>query len=464
MVKILDTTLREGEQTAGVSFTINEKMTLAKMLDDFGVDMIEVGHPNVSPKIEEFIRKVVKENLKAEVVGHVRAVKGDVEMAVDCEVDRVAIFLATSNVHLKDKLKMTKEVAIEKVVDCVQYAKDHGLKVRYTPEDATRTDFDYLIEICNAAIDAGADRISVADTVGVMQPHIFYDLVKTIKTNLKPVGIDVHCHNDFGLAVANAMAGVRAGADCVHTTVNGIGERTGIVDLSNFVVATHILDNENLKYDLKMLKQISAYVEKITGIYVYPLMPIMGDNAFTHKSGVHTDGVLKNPSTYEPFSPEMVGKERKIIVDKFAGRRAVMSKLNQYGIEASDEDLLKIIHEIKKVGDERKIVHETDILDIAEKVLGVKAVTIPTGVDAVLFLRLEAHIYTTSISRKIKNMKGVEKLYEMSGDEDISIYASLKNVAELNNLIEDIRSIPGVLATSTRVVLKKYGEVNGNSC
>ena len=222
MVKILDTTLREGEQTAGVSFTINEKMGLAKMLDDFGVDMIEVGHPNVSPKIEEFIRKVVKENLKADVVGHVRAVRGDVEMAVDCEVDRVAIFLATSNVHLNDKLKMTKEAAIEKVVDCVQYAKDHGLKVRYTPEDATRTDFEYLIEICNAAIEAGADRISVADTVGVMQPHIFYDLVKKIKDNLKPVGIDVHCHNDFGLAVANAMAGVRAGADCVHTTVNGI--------------------------------------------------------------------------------------------------------------------------------------------------------------------------------------------------------------------------------------------------
>jgi len=359
MVKILDTTLREGEQTAGVSFTINEKMTLAKMLDDFGVDMIEVGHPSVSPKIEEFIRKVVKENLKAEIVGHVRAVKSDVEKAVDCEVDRVAIFLATSNVHLQDKLKMSKEVAIEKVVDCVQYAKDHGLNVRYTPEDATRTDFNYLVEICNAAIDAGADRISAADTVGVMQPHIFYDLVKKIKDNVKPVGIDVHCHNDFGLAVANAMAGVRAGADCVHTTVNGIGERTGIVDLSNFVVATRILNKQDLNYDLKILKQISAYVEKITGIYIYPLMPIMGDNAFTHKSGVHTDGVLKNPSTYEPFPPEIVGRERKIIVDKFAGRRAVMSKLESYGIKAIDEDLLKIIQEIKKVGDERKIVHET---------------------------------------------------------------------------------------------------------
>lgn len=244
-------------------------------------------------------------------MGHVRAVKSDVEKAVDCEVDRVAIFLATSNVHLQDKLKMSKEVAIEKVVDCVQYAKDHGLNVRYTPEDATRTDFNYLVEICNAAIDAGADRISAADTVGVMQSHIFYDLVKKIKDNVKPVGIDVHCHNDFGLAVANAMAGVRAGADCVHTTVNGIGERTGIVDLSNFVVATRILNKQDLNYDLKILKQISAYVEKITGIYIYPLMPIMGDNAFTHKSGVHTDGVLKNPSTYEPFPPEIVGRKEK---------------------------------------------------------------------------------------------------------------------------------------------------------
>ncbi len=464
MAKILDTTLREGEQTAGVSFTVEEKMKLSKMLDEFGIEMIEVGHPNVSPKIEEFIRKVVKEDLNADIVGHVRAVRGEVEMAVDCGVDRVAIFLATSNIHLKDKLKMTKEVAIEKVVDCVQYAKDHGLKVRYTPEDATRTDFDYLIEICNAAIGAGADRISVADTVGVMQPHIFYDLVKTIKTNLRPVGIDVHCHNDFGLAVANSMAGIRAGADCVHTTVNGIGERTGITDLSHYVVAKSVLDNEKLKYDIKMLKQISSYVEKITGIYLSPLMPIVGENAFTHKSGVHTDGVLKNPNTYEPFSPEMIGTERKIIVDKFTGRKAVKSKLDKYGIEASDEELLKIIHEIKKIGDERKIIHETDILDIAEKVLGFKAVTIPTGVDAVLLLRLEAHVYTTSVSRKIKNMHGVEKLYETSGDDDIAIYVSLKNVAELNNLIEHIRSVPGVLSTSTRVVLKKYGEINGNSC
>lgn len=464
MAKILDTTLREGEQTTGVSFTVDEKMKLSKMLDDFGVEMIEVGHPSVSPKIEEFIRKVVKEDLNADVVGHVRAVRGEVEKAIDCGVDRVAIFLATSNVHLQDKLKMTKEVAIERVVDCVQYAKDHGLMVRYTPEDATRTDFQYLIEICNAAIGAGADRISVADTVGVMQPHIFYDLVKTIKTNLKPVGIDVHCHNDFGLAVANSMAGIRAGADCVHTTINGIGERTGIADLSAYVVAKSVLEKEKLRYDLKMLRQISAYVEKITGIYVSPLMPIVGENAFTHKSGVHTDGVLKNPTTYEPFPPEMIGSERRIIVDKFTGRKAVKSKLDKYGIEASDEELLKIIHEIKKIGDERKIIHETDILDIAEKVLGFKAVTIPTGVDAVLLLRLEAHVYTTSVSRKIKNMQGVEKLYETSGDDDIAIYVSLKNVAELNNLIEHIRSVPGVLSTSTRVVLKKYGEINGNNC
>ncbi len=470
MIKILDTTLREGEQTNGVSFSVEEKLELARMLDEFGVDRIEAGHALVSPKIEEAVRKIANAGLGAEVLSHNRAMIKDIEKSIDCGVSAVAIFLGSSDIHLKDKLRFSKEQAISKVVETVEYAKAHGLKIRYTPEDATRTSYDYLIEICNAAIDAGASRIGLADTLGIAQPHSYYEFVKKVRKDLKPCEIEAHCHNDFGMATANAVAALRAGADVVHTTVNGLGERTGITDMSSFVMAMEVLNKDELGkrwkgYKMEMLPKLSSYVEKTSGVFLSPHTPIIGLNSFSHKCGVHTDGVLKNPSTYEPFAPELIGRSRTILIDRYTGKKAVEERLKQLNIPYTDEQLMRIVMEIKTMGDERKIIHETDILSIAEQVTGKKVEIVPDGINAITTVAVESHHFTTPVARKLCNMYGVYRVLEITGDEDISVYIKARNMAELNNLIEEIRNMPGIRDTSTQMVMKRYegnGFANGN--
>jgi 2-isopropylmalate synthase len=447
---------------------VEEKVEIARMLDEFGVDRIEAGHPLVSPKIEEAVRQIAKAGLSAEVLSHNRAMIKDIEKSLDCGVSAVAIFLGSSDIHLKDKLHFSKEQAIEKVVTSVEYAKAHGLKVRYTPEDATRTEYNYLIELCNAAIDAGAHRIGLADTLGIMQPHAYYDFIRKVRKDLKPCEIEAHCHNDFGMAVANAIAAVRAGADVIHTTINGLGERTGITDMSSFVMAMEILNKTEQggkwkKYRIEMLPKISSYVEKTSGVFLSPHTPIIGFNAFSHKSGVHTDGVLKNPSTYEPFSPELIGRTRTIVIDRYTGKSAVEERLKQLKIAYTDEQVLKMVMEIKNLGDERKIIHETDIISIAEQITGKRVEIVPDGINAITTVAVESHHFTTPVARKLCNMSGVYRVLEITGDDDISIYIKARNMAELNNVIEEIRSMPGIKDTNTQMVMKRYeGNGNGN--
>ncbi len=468
MIKILDTTLREGEQTAGVSFSVDEKLEIAKMLDSFGIDRIEAGHPLVSEKVEEAVKRIAREGLAAEVLTHNRALRKDLDKSIECDVPAVAIFLGSSDLHLKDKLHFSREKAIEQVVDAVGYAKAHGMKVRYTPEDATRTDYDFLVKICDAAIDAGADRISLADTLGIMQPHTYYDFIRKVKADIKPCEIEVHCHNDFGQAVSNSIAAVRAGADCVHTTINGLGERAGITDLSSFAVGMQILNKEEFKdrwkgYDITMLPQMSSYLEKTSGVFMSPHSPIIGQNAFSHKSGVHTDGVLKNPKTYEAFDPELIGRTRKIIIDKYTGRKAVEEKLREYKIPFTDEELMLIIEEIKKAGDVKKVIHETEIIAIAENITGKRTEVIPDGVNALVLVNVDSIHYTTTILRTLRNFRGVHSVFEITGDHDLSVYVKLRTTSELNDLIEQMRTIPGIKTTSTKIVLKKFEGTNGNS-
>src|SRR5512147_525199 len=261
MLEILDTTLREGEQTPYVNFTVDEKIEIAKMLDRVGVDMIEAGDPSVSPNVARAIGRIASLDLRAEIVAHSTATHPGIDRAKACGADRVAIFYATSKIHLDSKLHKTEKEALAIIHEHVCYAKSLGLSVRYTPEDASRTDFDYLVEVCNTAIKAGADRISFADTLGIMQPHTMFERIGMLRKKLLPCKIDLHCHYDYGLALANAMAGIRAGADCIHTTVNGMGERTGIPDLVETVIAFHNLEGET-KYNLEPLVNLSAYLEK----------------------------------------------------------------------------------------------------------------------------------------------------------------------------------------------------------
>ncbi len=286
-----------------------------------------------------------------------------------------------------------------------------------------------------------------------------YEKVRALRERLLPCKIDLHCHNDYGLALANAMAGIRAGADCIHTTVNGLGERTGIPDLAETVMSFRNLEGSE-KFNVQPLMDVSGYLEKVSGFFLAPNKPITGLNAFSHKSGVHTNGILKDPRTYEPFDPSILGRERKIIIDKYTGKSAVASRLEEYGIEVSAAELEVIVTRIKNIGDERKQLFDADILDIAEQVTGREIDVIPHDISAMLMVEVESHVYTSAVVRRMRGFTNVSNVYEMTGDYDISAFVNVENIMALNNLIEEIRTVQGVKRTETRMVLKKY---NGNN-
>jgi isopropylmalate/homocitrate/citramalate synthase len=421
--------------------------------------MIEAGDPSVAPSVAKAVEKIASLGLRAEIVAHSIASRPNIERVQACGADRVAIFYATSKIHLDSKLHKTPEQAIEIICEHVAFARSLGLKVRYTPEDATRTDFEFLVQVCNAAIEAGADRISFADTLGILQPHVMFERVCALRQRLRPCRIDLHCHDDYGLALANAMAGIRAGADCIHTTVNGLGERTGIPDLAETIVAFHNLEGAQ-KYNLQPLMDISNYLERVSGFFLAPNKPITGQNAFSHKSGVHTNGILKDPRTYEPFDPALLGRERKIVIDKYTGKSAVAARLDEYGIDVSRAELEVIVSRIKNLGDERKQLFDTDILEIAEQVTGREIDVIPHDISAMVMLEVESHVYTSSVVRRLRGFRNVSNVYEITGDYDINAFVNVENVMALNNLIEEIRTVQGVKRTETRVVLKKYNGSN----
>jgi len=455
MVEILDSTLREGEQTPYVNFMIDEKVQVARMLDCVGVDMIEAGDPSVSPNVAAAIQRIVAEGLKAEIVAHSIAACQAIDKVKASGAQRAAIFFATSKIHLEQKLHKTQKESLSIIVEHIAYARSLGLKVRFTPEDATRTDLEFLVEICNAAIEAGADRISFADTLGIMQPYLLYERVNILRKRLLPCKIDLHCHNDYGLALANAMEGIRAGADCIHTTVNCLGERTGIPDLVETIIALHNLKGVE-KYNLQPLMELSAYVEKVSGFLMAPNKPITGQNAFTHKSGIHTNGILKDPRTYEPFDPSLLGRERKIVIDKYTGKSAVEARLKEFGIKVSQTDLENIVAAIKEAGDQRKQLFDTDIIDITERITGRELDVIPREISALIMLEVESHVFTPLIVRRLRGFEKVNHVYEISGDFDISALVDVENVVALNNLIDEVRTMRGVKRTETRLVLKKY--------
>jgi 2-isopropylmalate synthase len=317
------------------------------------------------------------------------------------------------------------------------------------------------VRVCNAAIAAGADRISFADTLGILQPHDMFERIQALRARLAPCKIDLHCHNDYGLALANTLAGVRGGADCIHTTVNGMGERTGIPDLSETVVALNNLCGET-QYQLKELLPLSSYVEKVSGFFLAPNKPVSGLNAFSHKSGVHTNGVLKDPRTYEPFDPALLGRERRIVIDKYTGKLAVTTRLEEYGISVSAQELEAIVEQIKAIGDTRKFLFDADIIEIAEQVMQRSLDVIPHEIHALVMISVESHVYTSAVVRRLKNFTNISNVYEITGEADISIYIKVQNTADLNNMIEALRAIPGIKQTDTRIVLKKHSDGHSN--
>jgi len=371
-VRIFDTTLRDGEQTPGVSLSPEKKLNIAKKLDELGIDAIETGFPVISDGEREAVKMITGENLKAELCGLARTNKKDIDAAIDCGLNYIHTFIATSDIHLEYKLKMTRDEALSKAIEAVEYGKSRGLQVEFSAEDATRTDREFLKKVFGEVAKAGADRIDIPDTVGYSTPQYIAEITKDAIDATK-LPVSVHCHNDFGLAVANAISGIQAGAQCAHVTINGIGERAGNASLEEFVMALNSLQFEQkweTSINTKLLYETSRYVSKLVGITVQPNKAIVGENAFGHESGIHTHGVLSNPLTYEPISPEVVGRTRWLQVGKHAGIHGMNAMLKEYGVEPNDEQTKQILDQVKSIGDQGKQVTEVELLSIANEVIG----------------------------------------------------------------------------------------------
>jgi 2-isopropylmalate synthase len=367
-VRIFDTTLRDGEQSPGVSITPEQKLQIAIKLDRLGVDAIEAGFPIVSHGEVQAIRNIKKSGLNAEICGLARTLSSDIDLVIDCDLSYVHTFIATSDIHMQYKLKMTPEEVIQKAVNAVEYAKSHGLQVEFSAEDATRSDLTFLTKVFRAVGEAGADRIDIPDTVGYATPEFISNLVGMIKEQIS-VPISLHCHNDFGLAVANSIAGINAGATCAHVTVNGLGERAGNASLEEFVMALQCLYKKEHNINTKLLYETSKSVSNIMGIAVQANKAIIGENAFGHESGIHTHGILNNPLTYEPIDPEMVGRKRWLQAGKHAGAHGIRAMLEDFGIECTDEQLHKIVEKQKNLADKGKSISTAELLSIAGEVL-----------------------------------------------------------------------------------------------
>ncbi|QIW23403.1 2-isopropylmalate synthase [Sulfolobus sp. S-194] len=368
-VRIFDTTLRDGEQAPGIDLTVEQKVTIARKLAELGVDVIEAGFPAAAEG--EFIatKKILEEvGDQVEVIGLSRANKQDIDKTIDTGISSIHVFIATSDIHLKYKLKMTREQVLDKIYESVRYAKDHGLIVEYSPEDATRTDKDFLLKAVSTAIEAGADRINIPDTVGVMHPFKFYDLIKDIVSVTKDKIVSVHCHNDFGLATANSIAGVMAGARQVHVTINGIGERAGNASLEEVVMALKKLLGYEVNIKTYKLYETSRLVSELTGVPVPYFKAIVGENAFGHEAGIHVHGVIENPLTYEPISPEEVGNFRRLALGKHSGIHGLKKLLEEQGIYLDDQELREVLNEIKKLAENGQKVNVDVAKEIAIKV------------------------------------------------------------------------------------------------
>ena len=367
-IKVLDTTLRDGEQTPGISLTSLEKLRIATKLDEIGIDFIEAGSAITSEGERESIKEITKQGFNAEILSFSRPLNIDIDYCLDCDVDAVNLVVPTSDLHIFDKLKTDKDNLLDLSNNAVEYCKDHGLTVELSAEDASRSDFDFLKTVYSNAIEHGADRICVCDTVGILTPDSSFDLFN--KLNDVNVPVACHCHNDFGLAVANTLSALKGGVTEIHTTINGIGERAGNTSFEECVVSIDRLFPQ-FSTDIKIneIYDISKLVARSTGVYIQPNKAIVGENAFAHESGIHSDGIIKNSSTYEAMTPELVGRKRKFVIGKHMGTHGLDKRLKELGLNVNDNQLKQICDDIKELADKGKTVTDVDLQVIADNVL-----------------------------------------------------------------------------------------------
>jgi 2-isopropylmalate synthase len=368
-IRIFDTTLRDGEQTPGVSLTSDEKVKIAQQLEKLGVDAVEAGFPIASEGEADSVAAVVKAGLSCEIVGLARASKHDIDVTVNTGISCVHVFIATSDLHLKHKLKLTRDELLKRIEESVSYAKQRVRTVEFSAEDATRTDLDFLRTVYKTAEKSGADRLNIPDTVGVSSPHTIARITKEIVSSVN-VPVSIHCHDDFGLAVANSLAAVEAGAVQSHCTINGIGERAGNTSLEEFVMSVQRLYNRTTRINTELLTETSKLVATLTGVRVPPNKAVIGENAFGHESGIHTHGITEMPLTYEPYDPALVGRKRWFQAGKHAGAHGIAQQLAEAGFFPDKNQLGEVVARVKNIGDKGKTVTDADLIVITEAVIG----------------------------------------------------------------------------------------------
>lgn len=431
-ILVFDTTLRDGEQTPGVTLPPEKKVAIAKSLDEFGVDIIEAGMAITSKGEYTAIREIVKQGLKAKIYDGCRLNIKEVELALKLEVDGVQIIVPTSELHQRVKLGKTRQQIENLLVEIIPYAKDHGLEVGVSAEDASRTENNYLIEIAKKIEELKGDRFCYCDTVGVLTPETTYEKISEIRKNVS-LKMGIHCHNDFGLATANTIAALKAGADEFHSTINGLGERAGNAATEEIVMALKQLYGVELNLKYNKLFSLSREITDLTGVLVQPNKAIVGANAFTHESGIHTDGMMKDTRMYEPFDPGVIGRKRKYVIGKHSGKSIVKNMLKELGLELTEDRLLILVDKIKNLAEKDKLVTEADIVALAYDIIGsprkefvkLDELTVVTGNKITPFASV--HIYAN-------NQK-----YMASGTGVGPVDAAINAIKNATNMFTDIK-------------------------
>jgi len=372
--KFLDTTLRDGEQTPGIVLKVEDKVEIAKAIDKLCVDFMEIGSAIASEGEREAIKSISNEkkkgNIHAQLLSFARIKKEDINYALNCGVDGIFLVAPTSDIHIKDKLNTTRENVKNAIIECVEFCKDNNLVVDLCCEDGTRTDINFLKEILKIAIELKVDRFTVADTIGTATIEKIAEIFRELKGVAKDkISLGVHCHDDFGMATINTVVAVRNGADVVDVTVNGLGERAGNAAIEEVAAALKFLYNYDVNINFKEILKVSKFVEKITGIGVARNKAIVGENAFTHGAGIHVDGILKNPATYEAINPEIFGAERKFVLGKLMGRKTVQNVLKEMNINVNEKQFKEIFEKLQFMADKGTRLTNFDVKQVANNVL-----------------------------------------------------------------------------------------------
>ncbi|NQT26713.1 2-isopropylmalate synthase [candidate division KSB1 bacterium] len=437
-ITIFDTTLRDGEQAPGFSMTFDQKIQMAKQLERLGVDVIEAGFPIASEGDFESVKQISKELKKTTIAGLARTTQKDIDRAWDAlkyaKHPRIHTFVATSDIHLEHKLKKSRDEVLAMAVEAVKYAKNLCDEVEFSAEDAVRSDIQFLCQVIEAVIDAGAKVVNIPDTVGYSIPVEFGEIIRTITEkvpNIHKAVISVHCHNDLGLGVANSLAAIQNGARQVECTINGIGERAGNASLEEFVMVLRtrksLLDLD-CNINTREIYRSSQLLSNLTGIKVQRNKAIVGENAFAHEAGIHQDGMLKNPQTYEIMTPESVGiSESSLVLGKHSGRHALTKRYKELGYELSKSELDKAYQTFTHLADKKKLVYDADLIAIVRDEIS----KIPEAylMESVQVLS-GSHLTPTATVR----LKINDEVYEDSAIGDGPVDAACKAIDRITNI------------------------------